>query len=491
LASAGELSALRSRLGSLPVGPAVWAWSALACIAIAWPVFVFDGSQLAYLLTAIAASGLAVGWARRRSRLLVLLVVGEVVLIGSEAGGHLGHGSAPLGSLRLLDVTLLVALVTLGANVLAAEAEKGPLAERMRLRASEIDRRELIRRAPGAAILAAAVLWAGLLWLAHGHRVDSILHPDVRVLGLGIATWIVVATCRQPPPRDLAWALPLFAVPAAVKAFAIWASTLYVIGANDRLQATLVGTTAEGRRVILIGGDTFLILVPAIALLALGHVRDTVTRAVLVFSALAALGGLLVSATRTGLLMAIGLVVCVLGANLIGRRRIGTTRGNVAVAAVFLAVVGIAAWRSGFVDRLNVENDAPHAGINFRTDEVRTFLHLPAKDILLGQGFGGRFTTRSAINEPTISGWSHVLPVWIGLKVGLLGLAATCFALLLLTRRALRLLRLGGPPAREAALGVVITVGMLLMSLTIDRAAIPEGVPLLALGLALIPEHPR
>jgi hypothetical protein len=491
LATAGELTAPRSRSGPLPGGLEAWAWGALATIAIAWPVFVFGGSQVAYLLTALAASGLAVGLALRRSRLLVLLVVGELVLIGSEVGGHLGHGSAPLGSLRLLDITLLVALATLGASALASEAEKGPLLERLGMHVRQTDWRDVARRAPGAALLAGAVVWAGLMWLAHGHHLDSLLRPDLRVLGLGIATWIVVATCRRPPPGDLALSLPLFALPVAAKAFAISASTLYVIGANDRLQAALVATPSEGRRVILIGGDTYLILVPAMVLFAFGHVRDRRLRAVLVACALAALGGLLISATRTGLLIALGLIVCVVGASLVGRRRVGISRGMAAVTLACIAVVGIGAWQSGFVDRLNIEKDAPHAGINFRTDEVRSFAHLPAKDILFGQGFAGRFPTRSALDEPTISGWSHVLPVWIGLKVGLLGLAAACLAIYLLSKRALRLLRLGGPPAREATLGIVIAAGMLLMSLTIDRAALPEGVPLLALGLALIPERPR
>jgi hypothetical protein len=491
LASAGELSAPRSRPGSLPAGSEAWAWAALAAVAIAWPLFVFDGSQVAYLLSAIATSGLAVGLALRRSRLLVLLVLGVLVLIGSEAGGHLGRGTSPLGSLRLIDITLLVALVTLGASALSAEAEKGPLLEQLRARARETDLREVARQAPGAAFLMGAVMWAALMWMTHGHHIDSLLRTDVRVLGLGIATWVVVVTCRRPPPGDLALALPLFAVPVALKAFAIWASTLYVIGANDRLQASLIATPSEARRVILIGGDTFLILVPAIVLLALGHVRDRWLRLALVVSALAALGGLLISATRTGLLIAIGLIVCVAAAYLVGRRRMGASRVTLAVAIACVAVVGVAAWKTGFVDRLNVSKDSPHAGINFRTDEIRSFFHLPAKNVLLGQGFAGRFPTLSALDQPTISGWSHVLPVWIGLKVGLLGLAAACAALLLVARRARRLLRLGGPPAREATLGVVITAGMLIMSLTIDRAALPEGVPLLALGLALIPERPR
>jgi hypothetical protein len=490
VASAGELSARASRLSSVRAGPEAWAAGALGVILVAWPVFVFTGSQVAYLLTALAAVGLAVWLASQRSRLLLFLVVGELVLVGSEAGGHLGRGTAPLGSLRLLDLTLLAALATLAAQAVSAEAAKGPLRDQLRLRVGEIDWRAVVRRAPGMAILAAAVVWAALMWAVNGHRVDGMLHTDLRVLGLGIATWIVAAACRRPPPRELASTLPLLALPVALKGLAIWASTLYVIGANDRLQASLVATPSEGRRIILIGGDTFLILAPSIVLLALTQVRDWRLRVALVVAAVAALGGLLISATRTGLIIAIALIAAVALMHLVGRRGVGLSRVSVAVAGVCVLLVAVGTWRTGFVDRLDVGKDAPHAGINFRTDEVRSFAHLPPADVVFGQGFAGRFATRSALDEPTVSGWSHVLPVWIGLKVGLLGLAAAGLALLLLTRRALRLLRLGGPPAREAALGLVIAVGMLGMSLTIDRAALPEGVPLLALGLALLPERP-
>jgi hypothetical protein len=469
----------------------MWAAGAAVVIVVAWLVFVFDGSQVAYLLTVLAAGGLAAWLALRRSRMLVLLVVGEVVLIGSEAGGHLGRGTSPLGSLRLLDITLLIALATLAAQALAEEASKGPLVAQLSARVRGTDWRAAAYRAPGFAILIGSVVWAALMWAAHGHHVDNFLRTDLRVLGLGVATWIVVAACRRPPPRDLTWSLPLLAIPVALKGFAIWASTLYVIGANDRLQATLVGTASEGRRVILIGGDTFLILVPALALLALTQVREMWMRALLVISAVAALGGLLVSATRTGLLISIGLILGVLAVTAIGRRRGSLSRVTIAVASVCVLFVAIGAWKSGFVDRLNLSNDAPHAGIHFRTDEIRTFLHLPPQDVLFGQGFAGRFNTRSALNEPAVSGWSHVLPVWLGLKLGLLGIAAALLALALLARRASRLFGLGGAPAREARLGVVIVLAMLIMSLTIDRAALPEGVPLLALGLALIPDRPR
>jgi hypothetical protein len=327
------------------------------------------------------------------------------------------------------------------------------------------------------------------MWAGHGHSVDRFVHTDLRVLGLGVATWIVAATCHR-PFSELDWWLPLLALPVAAKGFAIWASNLFVIGANDRLQASIVGTPSEGHRVILIGGDTFLILVPAIALLALARVQGTRLRALLALSALSALGGLLLSATRTGFVIAIALIVGVGCVALVRRRWVGLSRGTVIVGVVCLLFVAGGAWATGLVHRLGV-HDAPHSGIRVRTDEVRTFTHLPPQDVLFGQGFGGRFETLSALNQPTVSGWSHVLPVWIGLKVGLLGIAAALAMLVLLLRRAPRLLRLGGPPAREAALGVAITSGMIVMSLTIDRAALPEGVPVLALGLALIPERPR
>jgi O-Antigen ligase len=491
LASAGQLFASRWRPDSIRLGPAAWAATAVTAIAVAWPVFVFTGSQGAYLITAAAAVGLAAWLAMHRSRLLLCLVLGELVLIGSEAGGHLGRGSLPLGSVRLLDITLLAGLGTLAAGALAAEAQRGPLREQLVIRVREANWRDLVRRAPAGAILSATVVWAALMWAVHGHHADGLLRTDLRVLGLGVATWVIASACRRPPPTELSAPLAILAVPVALKALAIWASSLYVIGANDRLQASLLTTPSDDRRVILLGGDTFLILAPALALLAVTRVRDWRVRALLVASALAAIGGLLISATRTGLVISVGLIFAIGLVTLVSRRRIIVSRASGALAVAALCIVAVGGLKTGLVERLDFSKDAPHSGINFRTDEIRSFLDLPAKDVLLGQGFAGRFATRNALDERTVSGWSHVLPVWIGLKVGLLGLAAACAALWLLIRRARRLLLLGGPPAREAVLGILIAGGMLAMSLTIDRAALPEGVPLLALGLALLPENPR
>ena len=76
MASAGELSAPESRLGSVRPAPEIWALTAVVAIAVAWPLFVFTGSQVSYLLTAVAAAGLAAWLAIRRSRLLLFLVLG-------------------------------------------------------------------------------------------------------------------------------------------------------------------------------------------------------------------------------------------------------------------------------------------------------------------------------------------------------------------------------------------------------------------------------
>jgi O-antigen ligase len=412
-----------------------------------------------------------------------------LVLIGSEVSGDLGRGSAPLGNLRLIDTTFAVTLLALAASALAVEAGKGPVLAGLRARVRAAVRREAFRRAPGAAMLAAAVVWAFVMWAAHGHHADGFVRTDLRVLALGVGTWIVTFACRNPPPHEFAWVMALLALPVAAKALAIHASDLFVIGANDRLQASIVGS-AEGHRIILLGGDTFLVLAPAVALVALVRVRNDIVRALIVASALAALGGLLISATRTGLLIAVLLILGLGVVAFVRKRGAAVSRLTVAVAVACLALVAGGAWATGFVDRIT-QHDAPHSGLNFRVDEVRTFLHLPARNVLFGQGFGGRFETRSALNEPAVSGWSHVLPIWIGLKVGLLGLLAALAMLVILARRALRWLNLGGPPAREAALGVVVVTGMLLMSLTIDRATLPEGVPLLAFGLALLPERPH
>jgi hypothetical protein len=126
-------------------------------------------------------------------------------------------------------------------------------------------------------------------------------------------------------------------------------------------------------------------------------------------------------------------------------------------------------------------------GINFRIDETRSFFRLPHRDLLLGQGFGGRFEGKDVNGLPVVAGWSHTLPVWIGLKVGLVGLAAIMIAIILLLQRGFAAIRAKGVLHHsEHALAAVLIVGLLLMSLTINRIALPEGAILFGFAVGLL-----
>src|SRR5205085_5926783 len=105
-------------------------------------------------------------------------------------------------------------------------------------------------------------------------------------------------------------------------------------------------------------------------------------------------------------------------------------------------------------------------------------------ELILGQGFGGRFIAPGPFGSPVLTGWSHVFPLWIVLKVGIIGLGVLLAAGGV---SAWRLIRQGRERrGHGVALGAVIVVGIMAMSLTLGRAALPDGAMLLGLAAALL-----
>jgi hypothetical protein len=490
LAATSQLIARRpgAGLAGFLTTPAAWWAVGLIDLTVGWLVYVFRGSQAGYVLAVVATVALAAALAWQRRRLVVILLLGEIALVGTEANGLLAAGTAPLGSLRMVDATAMAALLALAARGLWRIRERGGSVPATLAHIARRGPPVLVSRAPGAALLLGAVFVAVGLWAINGSPMDGIVRSDLRVLGLGVATWTLAVTCRNWPPRDFALALASLGVLVAIKATAIYLSDLYVIGNYDRLQASLVGGDLR-RRIILIGGDTLLILAPAMALLAL-TTQPRRVRLWLGVCLAAALLGLFISSTRTGFIVAVALLAATGGGELIRRSGSLSARRVLAAGAVLAALLATGSLASGRFDRLTTA-DAPHTGFNFRVDEARTFIHLSPLDVALGQGLGGRFMSRDTFHEPTITGWSHVLPVWIGLKLGFVGIIAAAFALVLLGRRALALVGAGGQAGRDAALGCVLVAGLVLMSLGIGRAALPEGAALLGFGIALLPARPR
>ena len=206
------------------------------------------------------------------------------------------------------------------------------------------------------------------------------------------------------------------------------------------------------------------------------------SRALCALAAACAVGGVFLSGTRTSLLIVVVMVLAVFAIPLLQRHFRVTPR---AAIAVIVTVVAFAAGTvaSGLASRLT-HSDAPHIGINARTDEIRWAGDLPTRDLVIGQGLAGSFTSKDVNGMSVTSGWSHVLPVWIVLKVGLLGLLALLVALGLLARRALELIRVQryGP----ALIGAQLLAGLILMSMTIGRLAQPEGAMFVAVAAVLL-----
>jgi hypothetical protein len=440
----------------------------LAVLAVAWPLFVFTGSQASYVVSIIAACCAAAALARTRSSLMVGFLAGVMVLIGPEVNGQLGNGHAPLGSLRVLDAATAAAAIALFVLVLWPS------------------RRAILARwrRPGALALvsATALGYASLRWAMEGHRVDSFLRTDLRLIVLAILFWFIVSNCRRGGARAILWCLVGVGLLAALKAAAIHYSGLYAIGADDRLQAT--NYYVSGRtRTILIGGDTLLILVPAVIVLLAVAERSSRTRGALAAVGIVCLWALGLSATRTSVLVALGLMLVAAAVTLIlARPRL--SRWALAVGVVVTVIVlGVAAL-GGAASRLT-EAEAPHVGLNFRKDEINSFLRASATTKYLGQGLGGRFLGKNVNGQPVLTGWAHELPVWIALKTGIFGLLCASLALAIMLRRALGALRRVGDRVPVLA-GAVIVLGLVVMSMTLDRLALPEGIFPFIVGVFLI-----
>jgi hypothetical protein len=440
----------------------------LAVLAFAWPVFVFTGSQASYLVALAAACCTAGALATLRSSLMVGYLAGLLALIGPDVNGQLGNGYAPLGSLRIFDAAAAAAAIAL-LLVLAHERSLRATIARW--------------RHPGALGLLStlAVGYAVIRWVMEGHRVDSFLRTDLRLIGLAVLFWFIASNCRH-GARAILWCLVVVGVLAAAKAAAIHVSGLYAIGAYDRLQATNVIVSGQVRT-ILDGGDTLLILVPALVVLLGSAERRPLTRVGLALIGLFCFWALGLSATRTSVLVALGLMLVTVATVLIlvrpslSRPEIA---GGIAVALLVLAVATL----GGAAPRLT-HADAPHVGLNFRADEINSFLRTSDATKYLGQGLGGRFMGKNANGESALTGWAHELPVWIALKAGIFGLLCACLALAVIFRRTLYALRRGGDLIQVVA-GAVIVLGLVIMSMTLDRLALPDGILPFSVAVFLI-----
>lgn len=437
-----------------------------AALVAAWPVFVFTGAQAAYLVATLGACLAAVGLIRRRTPLAVGFLVGLLALVGSDVNGQLGKGTPPLGSLRILDLALAAAALT------AAWVDRGEL------------RRLSVRSRPGGlAILGGlAVVYVTLRWATAGHPVDSFLRTDLRLLVVAALTSFVARRCRSGPGQAIGWSLVVVGALAAAKAVAVHVSGLFAIGSNDRVQATSTYAGDHVRTILVGGGDTLLILVPALAILLAAQPGRVARRAFLAVAGFGCLAALGLSGTRTSLLVSFGLAVVAAGCTFASRRSAIPRRSLLTAAAIGVAALAVATL--GQAPQRLLQKDAPHTGLDFRRDEVKTFFKLPAGDQLLGRGLASRLRTADTQGNPVLSGWTHELPFWIALKAGVIGVLLAALAYGLIVRRGIAALR--GPGDRTVVLaGQLLILGLVVMSMTINRLGLVEGAMLLPIAVLL------
>jgi hypothetical protein len=442
--------------------------AALASLCAAWPTFVFTGSQAAYALSLLASVLASVALARINPALCLLFLLAVLALVGPEVSGQLGTGRAPFGSLRVFDAASVAGAAGIAFGTLRPRA---PMWVR-----------------PGAlgALTAAVLVYASIRWAVEGHRVDSFLRSDLRLIGLALLFWYVARRIADRDVRLLLWGIVWIGALAAAKAAAVHLSGVFAIGSVDRLQASSLYINGQ-LRTILIGGDTLMILVPALAVLLATGERRIPARLALLGCGVFTLWAIGLSATRTSVLVSLGLTLATV-AVLAALGRPGLSRSRVIGGLVLLAMLGSVALVGGAASRLQ-HADAPHVGLNFRKDEVKAFLKQPAGTKYLGQGLGGRFMAKDVNGHPALSGWAHELPVWVALKTGIVGLLALLAALGIVFRRGIAGLRKSDRRTRSLA-GLALVTGLVAMSMTLDRVALPEGMPLFVLGLALILARP-
>src|SRR5207249_1545618 len=143
------------------------------------PVFVFTGNQIAYLVATAGACLAAAALALAQTPVTVGFVVAMLALMGPDVNGQLGEGHALLGSVRIFDAAVAAAAAAAAWQLLHS-------------------RPRAIGRPGGLAVLSiVAVGYAAVRWAMEGHRVDSYLRTDLRLVALAALTWFVASRCRR------------------------------------------------------------------------------------------------------------------------------------------------------------------------------------------------------------------------------------------------------------------------------------------------------
>jgi O-antigen ligase len=424
----------------------------------------------AYLLGPVAvlaavAVPLAVGVVLDPRFALAMIVV-NVTVLGSEL-----HA----GPVRVIDAIVPLGLLGLALGGEASRAAPGP-------------RKSQAARAACWLLLATLVIGT-LVAVARDNPFDNI-GPELHNAAVPIGAFFIArAAIRRAGADWVLGVLVLAVLAAATKAVLLSVLSGGIANAPDSVWQAYAYTESLGTsRVILIGGDTFLAVGPAVLLLAR---RLPMLRSGRWVGAIAFVGiAVALSGTRTNIIVATLAVLLALG--LVIAEAPAKRASLLGATAGLLLAVGLLVFATGFVSSGGqpiargvtvrfVSSVLVQSSLRYRQDEERRISDALHGHELLGLGIGGTYFTQTSAYTWEQTTWAHNALLWIGLKAGVVGLGAFAGSLLLLV---VGLWRRRGVALAQAAL--ILALGTVALSVTTNRLTDVGGGLLLALAFACL-----
>jgi hypothetical protein len=340
----------------------------------------------------------------------------------------------------------------------------------------------------GVAFLGATI---GALALYGGTNGWDNIRADVYLCLFAIPGWMFGTELGRSSRWDQSIRRVFLAVTAvtALKAFALATRHTALEGPGSSLQAWSF-QTSSGWRTILVGGDTLLVVAPAL-LIAIFASEPRLWRRMSLLVALMAFVAVLLSQTRTNIVCSLaGVLLAFLGTLAMAtpsrRRQQRQMLALLPPAALVLVLGGLVpdlveTTRQLSLSRFDATQTGPlnsvSASYEYRAEEAQAALAtLTGRDTWIGRGAGSAYLSPDT-GQATV--WSHNVGVWIVLKVGLLGLVA----LLGTGWRALRSVFRRFKREELGAIGTGLTMLILVIvaiSIAVNRVASVEGTLLLS-----------
>ncbi|MHB9054312.1 MAG: O-antigen ligase family protein [Thermoleophilia bacterium] len=295
--------------------------------------------------------------------------------------------------------------------------------------------------------------------------------------------------------RNLLLLLIIVTAVAGLKAIVL-SITGTVVGDQNLLQtADISSDQLGGTRTILAGGDTFFVTtVPLLAAIAIFYRRKTVFLWVLA-AAVPISAGMLVSLTRTNWVASIvsALLVIVLAIRSRGLQSLKIATLIVissAIAVMLVSALYPITDNYSFVDlierRVSFDPNEGSGTLDYRIMEGKALLAVAQKHLLLGNGFGSRYSYID-YKGLMITNWSHNGFLFILLKAGIVGLALFLLAMIRTIMKSI-IIAWRARDSLFAGVGLGMSMALLsllLMSLLVNRISSLEGSYFIGLAMAV------